>query len=217
VEILVKSITTICMEQEKSMFDKFISLFEKKEENISCKDIKDKESLWNNIASYTSSTYDNIVESTSIAYSTTIDFISEKSSNIYNTTTESFVEITHKAGEFYDQIEIKDNFYKVLSKVNLNSLIENLNNVEIKNEKAKNALKIVVSLLNIFDNYQKRNNLLLNTSEIIEEKQELSSEVSHFIKNIDFKEILREVRPYILYIPHPAAPIVYQLLSFLCD
>lgn len=205
------------MEQEKSMFDKFISLFEKKEENISCKDIKDKESLWNNIASYTSSTYDNIVESTSIAYSTTIDFISEKSSNIYNTTTESFVEITHKAGEFYDQIEIKDNFYKVLSKVNLNSLIENLNNVEIKNEKAKNALKIVVSLLNIFDNYQKRNNLLLNTSEIIEEKQELSSEVSHFIKNIDFKEILREVRPYILYIPHPAAPIVYQLLSFLCD
>ena len=133
------------------------------------------------------------------------------------TTTESFVEITHKAGEFYDQIEIKDNFYKVLSKVNLNSLIENLNNVEIKNEKAKNALKIVVSLLNIFDNYQKRNNLLLNTSEIIEEKQELSSEVSHFIKNIDFKEILREVRPYILYIPHPAAPIVYQLLSFLCD
>ena len=216
-EILVKSITTICMEQEKSMFDKFISLFEKKEENISCKDIKDKESLWNNIASYTSSTYDNIVESTSIAYSTTIDFISEKSSNIYNTTTESFVEITHKAGEFYDQIEIKDNFYKVLSKVNLNNLIENLNNVEIKNEKAKNALKIVVSLLNIFDNYQKRNNLLLNTSEIIEEKQELSSEVSHFIKNIDFKEILREVRPYILYIPHPAAPIVYQLLSFLCD
>jgi len=196
---------------------KFSVKDEKKEENISCKDIKDKESLWNNIASYTSSTYDNIVESTSIAYSTTIDFISEKSSNIYNTTTESFVEITHKAGEFYDQIEIKDNFYKVLSKVNLNSLIENLNNVEIKNEKAKNALKIVVSLLNIFDNYQKRNNLLLNTSEIIEEKQELSSEVSHFIKNIDFKEILREVRPYILYIPHPAAPIVYQLLSFLCD
>ena len=89
-EILVKSITTICMEQEKSMFDKFISLFEKKEENISCKDIKDKESLWNNIASYTSSTYDNIVESTSIAYSTTIDFISEKSSNIYNTTTTAF-------------------------------------------------------------------------------------------------------------------------------
>lgn len=205
------------MEQEKSMFDKFISLFEKKEENISCKDIKDKESLWNNIASYTSSTYDNIVESTSIAYSTTIDFISEKSSNIYNNTAESFVEITHKAGEFYDQIEIKDNFYKVLSKVNLNSLIESLNSIEIKNEKAKNALKIVVSLLNIFDNYQKRNNLLLNTSEIIEEKQELSSEVSHFIKNIDFKEILREVRPYILYIPHPAAPIVYQLLSFLCD
>ena len=205
------------MEQEKSMFDKFISLFEKKEENISCKDVEDKESLWNNIASYTSSTYDNIVESTSIAYSATIDFISEKSSNIYNNTAESFVEITHKAGEFYDQIEIKDNFYKVLSKVNLNSLIENLNNVEIKNEKAKNALKIVVSLLNIFDNYQKRNNLLLNTSEIIEEKQELSSEVSHFIKNIDFKEILREVRPYILYIPHPAAPIVYQLLSFLCD
>ena len=205
------------MEQEKSMFDKFISLFEKKEENISCKDVEGKESLWNNIASYTSSTYDNIVESTSIAYSTTIDFISEKSSNIYNNTAESFVEITHKAGEFYDQIEIKDNFYKVLSKVNLNSLIENLNNVEIKNEKAKNALKIVVSLLNIFDNYQKRNNLLLNTSEIIEEKQELSSEVSHFIKNIDFKEILREVRPYILYIPHPAAPIVYQLLSFLCD
>ena len=205
------------MEQEKSMFDKFISLFEKKEENISCKDIKDKESLWNNIASYTSSTYDNIVESTSVAYSTTIDFISEKSSNIYNTTAESFVEITHKAGEFYDQIEIKDNFYRVLSKVDLNSLIENLNNVEIKNEKAKNALKIVVSLLNIFDNYQKRNNLSLNTSEIIEEKQELSSEVSHFMKNIDFKEILREVRPYILYIPHPAAPIVYQLLSFLCD
>ena len=205
------------MEQEKSMFDKFISLFEKKEENISCKDIKDKESLWNNIASYTSSTYDSIVESTSIAYNTTIDFISEKSSNIYNTTAESFVEITHKAGEFYDQIEIKDNFYRVLSKVDLNSLIENLNNVEIKNEKAKNALKIVVSLLNIFDNYQKRNNLSLNTSEIIEEKQELSSEVSHFIKNIDFKEILREVRPYILYIPHPAAPIVYQLLSFLCD
>ena len=205
------------MEQEKSMFDKFISLFEKKEENISCKDIKDKESLWNNIASYTSSTYDNIVESTSVAYSTTIDFISEKSSNIYNTTAESFVEITHKAGEFYDQIEIKDNFYRVLSKVDLNSLIENLNNVEIKNEKAKNALKIVVSLLNIFDNYQKRNNLSTNTSEIIEEKQELSSEVSHFIKNIDFKEILREVRPYILYIPHPAAPIVYQLLSFLCD
>ena len=205
------------MEQEKSMFDKFISLFEKKEENISCKDIKDKESLWNNIASYTSSTYDNIVESTSVAYSTTIDFISEKSSNIYNTTAESFVEITHKAGEFYDQIEIKDNFYRVLSKVDLNSLIESLNNVEIKNEKAKNALKIVVSLLNIFDNYQKRNNLSLNTSEIIEEKQELSSEVSHFIKNIDFKEILREVRPYILYIPHPAAPIVYQLLSFLCD
>lgn len=205
------------MEQEKSMFDKFISLFEKKEENISCKDVEDKESLWNNIPSYTSSTYDNIVESTSIAYSTTIDFISEKSSNIYNNTAESFVEITHKAGEFYDQIEIKDNFYKVLSKVNLNSLIENLNNIEIKNEKAKNALKIVVSLLNIFDNYQKRNNLLLNTSEIIEEKQELSSEVSHFIKNIDFKEILREVRPYILYIPHPAAPIVYQLLSFLCD
>ena len=199
------------------MFDKFISLFEKKEENISCKDIKDKESLWNNIASYTSSTYDNIVESTSVAYSTTIDFISEKSSNIYNTTAESFVEITHKAEEFYDQIEIKDNFYRVLSKVDLNSLIENLNNVEIKNEKAKNALKIVVSLLNIFDNYQKRNNLSLNTSEIIEEKQELSSEVSHFIKNIDFKEILREVRPYILYIPHPAAPIVYQLLSFLCD
>ena len=217
VETLVKSITIICMEQEKSIFDKFISLFEKKEENISCKDIKDKESLWNNIASYTSSTYDNIVESTSIAYSTTIDFISEKSSNIYNTTTESFVEITHKAGEFYDQIEIKDNFYKVLSKVNLNSLIENLNNVEIKNEKARNSLKIVVSLLNIFDNYQKRNNLSLNTSEIIEEKQELSSEVSHFMKNIDFKEILREVRPYILYIPHPAAPIVYQLLSFLCD
>ena len=216
-EILVKSITIICMEQEKSMFDKFISLFEKKEENISCKDIKDKENLWNNIASYTSSTYDNIVESTSVAYSTTIDFISEKSSNIYNTTAESFVEITHKAGEFYDQIEIKDNFYRVLSKVDLNSLIENLNNVEIKNEKAKNALKIVVSLLNIFDNYQKRNNLSLNTSEIIEEKQELSSEVSHFIKNIDFKEILREVRPYILYIPHPAAPIVYQLLSFLCD
>ena len=205
------------MEQEKSMFDKFISLFEKKEENISCKDIKDKESLWNNIASYTSSTYDNIVESTSVAYSTTIDFISEKSSNIYNTTAESFVEITHKAGEFYDQIEIKDNFYRVLSKVDLNSLIENLNNVEIKNEKAKNALKIIVSLLNIFDNYQKRNNLSLNTSEIIEEKQELSSEISHFIKNIDFKEILREVRPYILYIPHPAAPIVYQLLSFLCD
>ena len=205
------------MEQEKSMFDKFISLFEKKEENISCKDVEDKESLWNNIASYTSSTYDNIVESTSVAYSTTIDFISEKSSNIYNTTAESFVEITHKAGEFYDQIEIKDNFYRVLSKVDLNSLIENLNNVEIKNEKAKNALKIVVSLLNIFDNYQKRNNLSLNTSEIIEEKQELSSEVSHFIKNIDFKEILREVRPYILYIPHPAAPIVYQLLSFLCD
>jgi hypothetical protein len=217
VEILVKLITIICMEQEKSMFDKFISLFEKKEENISCKDIKDKESLWNSIASYTSSTYDNIVESTSVAYSTTIDFISEKSSNIYNITAESFVEITHKAGEFYDQIEIKDNFYRVLSKVDLNSLIENLNNVEIKNEKAKNALKIVVSLLNIFDNYQKRNNLLLNTSEIIEEKQELSSEVSHFIKNIDFKEILREVRPYILYIPHPAAPIVYQLLSFLCD
>ena len=205
------------MEQEKSMFDKFISLFEKKEENISCKDIKDKESLWNSIASYTSSTYDNIVESTSVAYNTTIDFISEKSSNIYNITAENFVEITHKAGEFYDQIEIKDNFYKVLSKVNLNSLIENLNNVEIKNEKARNSLKIVVSLLNIFDNYQKRNNLSLNTSEIIEEKQELSSEVSHFMKNIDFKEILREVRPYILYIPHPAAPIVYQLLSFLCD
>lgn len=205
------------MEQEKSMFDKFISLFEKKEENISCKDVEDKESLWNNIASYTSSTYDNIVESTSIAYSTTIDFISEKSSNIYNNTAESFVEITHKAGEFYDQIEIKDNFYKVLSKVNLNSLIESLNSIEIKNEKAKNALRIVVSLLNIFDNYQKRNNLSPNTSEIIEEKQELSSEVSNFMKNIDFKEILREVRPYILYIPHPAAPIVYQLLSFLCD
>ena len=217
VETLVKSITIICMEQEKSIFDKFISLFEKKEENISGKDIEEKESLWNSIASYTSSTYDNIVESTSVAYNTTIDFISEKSSNIYNITAENFVEITHKAGEFYDQIEIKDNFYKVLSKVNLNSLIENLNNVEIKNEKAKNALKIVVSLLNIFDNYQKRNNLLLNTSEIIEEKQELSSEVSHFMKNIDFKEILREVRPYILYIPHPAAPIVYQLLSFLCD
>ena len=100
------------MEQEKSMFDKFISLFEKKEENISCKDVEDKESLWNNIASYTSSTYDNIVESTSIAYSTTIDFISEKSSNIYNNTAESFVEITHKAGEFYDQIEIKDNFFQ---------------------------------------------------------------------------------------------------------
>ena len=205
------------MEQEKSMFDKFISLFEKKEENISCKDVEDKESLWNNIASYTSSTYDNIVESTSIAYSTTIDFISEKSSNIYNNTAESFVEITHKAGEFYDQIEIKDNFYKVLSKVNLNSLIESLNSIEIKNEKAKNALRIVVSLLNIFDNYQKRNNLSPNTSEIVEEKQELSSEVSNFMKNIDFKEILREVRPYILYIPHPAAPIVYQLLSFLCD
>lgn len=205
------------MEQEKSMFSKFISLFEKKEENISSKDIEDKESLWNSIANYTSSTYDNIVESTSIAYSTTIDFISEKSSNIYNSTAESFVEITHKAGEFYDQIEIKDSFYKVLSEVNLNSLIENLNNIEIKNEKAKNALKIVVSLLNIFDNYQKRNNLSHNTSEIIEEKQELSSEVSNFMKNIDFKEILREVRPYILYIPHPAAPIVYQLLSFLCD
>jgi hypothetical protein len=217
VEILVKLITIICMEQEKSMFDKFISLFEKKEENISCKDVEGKESLWNNIASYTSSTYDNIVESTSIAYSTTIDFISEKSSNIYNNTAESFVEITHKAGEFYDQIEIKDNFYKVLSKVNLNSLIESLNSIEIKNEKAKNALRIVVSLLNIFDNYQKRNNLSPNTSEIIEEKQELSSEVSNFMKNIDFKEILREVRPYILYIPHPAAPIVYQLLSFLCD
>ena len=205
------------MEQEKSMFNKFISLFEKKEENILCKDVEDKESLWNNIASYTSSTYDNIVESTSIAYSTTIDFISEKSSNIYNSTAESFVEITHKAGEFYDQIEIKDNFYKVLSKVNLNSLIESLNSIEIKNEKAKNALRIVVSLLNIFDNYQKRNNLSPNTSEIIEEKQKLSSEVSNFMKNIDFKEILREVRPYILYIPHPAAPIVYQLLSFLCD
>jgi len=217
VEILVKSITIICMEQEKSIFDKFISLFEKKEENISCKDVEDKESLWNNIASYTSSTYDNIVESTSIAYSTTIDFISEKGSNIYNSTAESFVEITHKAGEFYDQIEIKDNFYKVLSKVNLNSLIESLNSIEIKNEKAKNALRIVVSLLNIFDNYQKKNNLSPNTSEIIEEKQELSSEVSNFMKNIDFKEILREVRPYILYIPHPAAPIVYQLLSFLCD
>lgn len=217
VETLVKSITIICMEQEKSIFDKFISLFEKKEENISGKDIEEKESLWNSIASYTSSTYDNIVESTSVAYNTTIDFISEKSSNIYNITAENFVEITHKAGEFYDQIEIKDNFYKVLSKVNLNSLIENLNNVEIKNEKARNSLKIVVSLLNIFDNYQKRNNLSLNTSEIIEEKQELSSEVSHFMKNIDFKEILREVRPYILYIPHPAAPIVYQLLSFLCD
>lgn|GEM_PF-643024 len=216
-ETLVKSITIICMEQEKSIFDKFISLFEKKEENISGKDIEEKESLWNSIASYTSSTYDNIVESTSVAYNTTIDFISEKSSNIYNITAENFVEITHKAGEFYDQIEIKDNFYKVLSKVNLNSLIENLNNVEIKNEKARNSLKIVVSLLNIFDNYQKRNNLSLNTSEIIEEKQELSSEVSHFMKNIDFKEILREVRPYILYIPHPAAPIVYQLLSFLCD
>lgn len=205
------------MEQEKSMFDKFISLFEKKEENILGKDIEDKESLWNSIASYTSSTYDNIVESTNIAYNTTIDFISEKSSNIYNSTAESFVEITHKAGELYDQIEIKDNFYRVLSKVNLNSLIENLNNVEIKNEKSKNALKIVVSLLSIFDSYQKRNNLSPNTSEIIEEKQGLNGEVSHFMKNIDFKEVLREVRPYILYIPHPAAPVVYQLLSFLCD
>ena len=205
------------MEQEKSMFDKFTSLFDKKKENISYKDIETKESFWNSVTSYASSTYDNIAESTSAAYSSTIDFISEKSSNIYNSTAESFVEITRKAGEFYNQVEIKDNFYRVLSKVNLNSLIEKLNNVEIKNEKTKNALKIVVSLLDIFDNYQKRNNLSTNTSEIIEEKQELSSEVSHFIKNIDFKEILREVRPYILYIPHPAAPIVYQLLFFLCD
>lgn len=205
------------MEQEKSMFDKFTSLFDKKKENISYKDIETKESFWNSVTSYASSTYDNIAESTSAAYSSTIDFISEKSSNIYNSTAESFVEITHKAGEFYNQIEIKDNFYRVLSKVNLNSLIEKLKNVEIKNEKTKNALKIVVSLLDIFDNYQKRNNLSTNTSEIIEEKQELSSEVSHFMKNIDFKEILREVRHYILYIPHPAAPIVYQLLSFLCD
>ncbi len=205
------------MEQEKSMFDKFTSLFDKKKENISYKDIETKESFWNSVTSYASSTYDNIAESTSAAYSSTIDFISEKSSNIYNSTAESFVEITRKAGEFYNQVEIKDNFYRVLSKVNLNSLIEKLNNVEIKNEKTKNALKIVVSLLDIFDNYQKRNNLSTNTSEIIEEKQELSSEVSHFMKNIDFKEILREVRPYILYIPHPAAPIVYQLLFFLCD
>ena len=112
------------MEQEKSMFDKFTSLFDKKKENISYKDIETKESFWNSVTSYASSTYDNIAESTSAAYSSTIDFISEKSSNIYNSTAESFVEITHKAGEFYNQIEIKDNFYRVLSKVNLNSLIE---------------------------------------------------------------------------------------------
>ena len=143
------------MEQEKSMFDKFTSLFDKKKENISYKDIETKESFWNSVTSYASSTYDNIAESTSAAYSSTIDFISEKSSNIYNSTAESFVEITRKAGEFYNQVEIKDNFYRVLSKVNLNSLIEKLNNVEIKNEKTKNALKIVVSLLDIFDNYQK--------------------------------------------------------------
>ena len=60
----------------------------------------------------------------------------------------------------------------------------------------------------------KKNNLSPNTSEIIEEKQELSSEVSNFMKNIDFKEILREVRPYILYIPHPAALLYINYYPF---
>ena len=120
----------------------------------------------------------------------------------------------------YDQIEIKEKFYSALSDIDLNDLIQKLRALEIENKKAKNALNIVISFLHIFTKYQKTNTLLpeiVNLEGLPKESQEVNKQVTSFMQNIDFKEVLREVRPYILYIPHPAAPVVYQLLSFFCD
>ncbi|WP_454937348.1 hypothetical protein [Capnocytophaga leadbetteri] len=211
------------MEEEKSIFSRFSSLFATEKENkekIDEKNIEVEVSFWDSITNYTSSTYNSIIQSTNETYNATVDFISEKGTNIYNSTAETFVEIGHKTGELYDQIEIKEKFYSTLSDIDLNDLVQKLSALEIENKKAKNALKIVISFLHIFTKYQKANALLpeaANLEGLPKESQEVNKQVTSFMQNIDFKEVLREVRPYILYIPHPAAPVVYQLLSFFCD
>ena len=211
------------MEEEKSIFSRFSSLFiaekENKEEMVK-ENTEPEVSLWDSITNYTSSTYNSIIQSTNETYNATVDFLSEKGTNIYNSTAETFVEIGHKTGELYDQIEIKEKFYSTLSEIDLNDLIQKLCALEIENKKAKNALNIVISFLHIFTKYQKTNTLspeIVNLEGLPKESQEVNKQVTSFMQNIDFKEVLREVRPYILYIPHPAAPVVYQLLSFFCD
>ena len=210
------------MEEEKSIFSRLTSWFDKEEEKkeeVVVKNTEPEVSFWDSVVNYTSSTYNSIAQSTTETYNATIDFISEKGTNIYNSTADTFVEIGHKTGELYDQIEIKDSFYKVLSSIDLNDLTEKISTLEIENRKAKNALNIIVSFLHIFTKCQKRTPSLPTSSSVIlpQEKQEINNEASSFMQNIDFKAVLREVKPYILYIPHPAAPILYQLLSFFCD
>lgn len=206
------------MEEEKSIFSRLSSWFdsEKKEDEVIVKSTESEESFWDNVINYTSSTYNSIAQSTSENYNATIDFISEKGISIYNNTAESFVEITQKVGEVYNRIEIKDSFYKILSNIDISSLLEKLNGLEVENKKTKNALKVVISLLNIFEKHKNISTSSSNNIQNINEEQKVNEEVSSLIKDINLKDILREVKPYILYIPHPAAPIIYQLLSFLC-
>lgn len=203
------------MEKEKTFFGKISSYFSKEEEEKPVEKIEDESGgFWENIKNYGSLVYEKVAQNISETYETSASFITEKGNVICDTTAENFVIIKQKVGNIYEQIEIKNNLYELLSKIDLTALKENLTSLTIENSKGKVAVAAVVTFISIFEKHKLNVLVTENSKAISAEKQQISGEVSSFLSSIDFKETLKIAMPYILYIPHPAAPILYRILCF---
>ena len=185
--------------------------------------ISDNQGFFSNIFDYGKSITSNISESltdnlnhitqkSTEIYDDSINFFSEKSLAISESTKENFVTIKTVVGKSYEQIEIKNNLYLALSKIDIPFVISNLKNVKTSNQKTRNSILAIIAFLNIFQNHKLK---LLSTdnNQNLLEKKEIDNSVTNFLKDIDMKDVLTEVKPFLLLIPPPYGIGAYYVLE----
>lgn len=185
--------------------------------------VSDDKGFFSNMFDYgksmTSNITDNLTENLNLLtqksgeiYDDSINFFSEKSLAISESTKENFITIKTAVGKSYEQIEIKNNLYLALSKIDLPIVINHLKNIKTSNQKTRNSILAIIAFLNIFQNH-KLKLLLIDTEQNLLEKKEIDNSVTNFLKDIDMKDVLIEVKPFLLLIPPPYGIGAYYILE----
>lgn len=168
-------------------------------------------SLSNNIIEGVSEKAKSLKDFSKEEYNGALDFLSEKSFDIGNFSKDSFVSIKTKIGDTFENIEFKDNFFVLISKLDIPFVIQNLSQVKVNDQKAKHALKVVITLLQVIDKHKSKKLAIANSN--LTNDSELSIEVVKLLKDINMKDVLEAVKPYIGMLPFPIGQILYLIIE----
>jgi hypothetical protein len=200
----------------KEIYDSSFNLLSETTDSISEKSIEIYDSSLSIISESNisiSETYNYFTDKSGEFYESSLSFLTETGTSLSESSKQKYITIKDKIDREYDQIEIKNNLFILLSKLDIPKIIKFLQNIKTNNTNSLNALKVTISFLKIFETYK------LNL--IIENKNNeilyINHTVSEFLSKVDFKEVLREVKPYFLLIPPPYGIAVFTILEIFVD